>query len=66
MKLVMALFAVVALSACEQTKTQDYYVAHPAELAADLEECKKVGKSTFNCNEADKAAILQKKNGGGN
>lgn len=62
MKFVFAVIAMIMLSACGQTRTQDYYVAHPDELAADLEQCKKVGKSTYNCNEADKAAfILQKK-----
>lgn len=64
MKSVLIIAAAAILSACGQTKTQDYYVAHPAELATDLAECKKAGKSTYNCNEADKAAfILNKKNG---
>ena len=54
--------AVVAtLSACEPTKTQDYYMSHPDELTADLAECRKASKNTFNCNEADKAALLIKK-----
>ncbi len=58
-----ALTVIVAavLSACGQTKTQEYYTSHPDELAADLAECKQVGKNTFNCNEADKAAVLLKK-----
>ena len=65
MKFFVVSFAVLLLAACGQSKTQDYYVAHPAELAADLEECKKVGKNTFDCNEADKAAwILKNRNGG--
>ncbi len=60
-KIALAAAIVAALSACEQTKTQDYYMSHPDELTADLAECKKVGKNTFNCNEADKAASLLKK-----
>ena len=64
MKFAIIFFAAGLLSACEQAKTQDYYVAHPAEMAADLEECKRVGKNTYDCNEAAKAAvILQKKDG---
>ncbi|MDE2260666.1 MAG: EexN family lipoprotein [Betaproteobacteria bacterium] len=56
-------YAFVALSAlvlwsCEQTKTQDYYISHPAELAADLAECQRAGKNTFNCNEAAKAKFM--------
>jgi hypothetical protein len=51
-----------ALSACGQTKTQDYYMSHPNEIAVDLAECKQLGKSSFNCNEADKAAAMLKKN----
>jgi hypothetical protein len=50
--------AAMALGACGQTKTQDYYLAHPDELAADLAACKSGGKSTYNCNEADKAAFI--------
>ena len=59
-KIALTLVAVAALSGCGQTKTQDYYLAHTDELAADLAECKKVGKSTYNCNEADKAAFFLK------
>lgn len=63
MKFVLAMVVATFLSACGQTRTQDYYTTHPAELAADLAECKNLGKNTFNCNEADKAAfILKKKN----
>lgn len=58
MKPVLALIAMLLLSACEQDKTQDYYLAHPAELAADLKQCKETGKNTYNCNEADKAAWI--------
>ncbi len=50
----------MALGACGQTKTQDYYLAHPDELAADLAACKSGGTSTYNCNEADKAAFILK------
>ncbi len=50
----------LALGACGQTKTQDYYLAHPDELATDLAACKAGGKSTYNCNEADKAAYMMK------
>lgn len=64
MKFALAVTVAVLLSACGQTKTQDYYLAHPDELKADLAECKKVGKSTYNCNEADKADwILKHKQG---
>lgn len=60
MKFVLAMIFAALLVACEQTKTQDYYVAHPAELAADLAECKRTGKNTYDCNEADKAAWILK------
>ena len=67
MRFILTIAAATILSACGQTKTQDYYVAHPAELAADLAECKNTGKSTYNCNEADKAAfILKMQNKGAN
>ena len=49
------------LSACEQTKTQEYYQSHPDEMSADLAECKQLGKNTYNCNEAYKAAVILKK-----
>jgi len=59
----IALLAAIgtSLSACEQTKTMDYYMSHPDEMAADQAECKRLGKNTYNCNEADKAAVLLKK-----
>jgi hypothetical protein len=57
---VFMLVTVAALSACGQAKTQDYYMSHPDELTADLAACKEHGKSTFDCNEADKAALLVK------
>jgi hypothetical protein len=57
-KFMVIVFIAIALGSCGQTKTQDYYVAHPDELAADLAECKAGGKNTYNCNEADKAAFI--------
>ena len=59
--IVFGLAVATVLSACGQTRTQDYYMSHPDELAADLAECKQLGKSTYNCNEADKAAVLIKR-----
>ena len=61
MKFALALIAVATLSACGQTKTQEYYMSHPDEMSADLAECKQLGKSSYNCNEADKAAALLKR-----
>lgn len=55
---ILTVFTAIVLGACGQTKTQDYYLAHPDELAADLAECKAGGMSTYNCNEADKAAFI--------
>ena len=60
--IILILSFAVALSACGQTKTQDYYMSHQNEIAVDLAECKQLGKSSFNCNEADKAAAMLKKN----
>lgn len=60
-KIAWTIVIVAALSACGQTKTQEYYMSHQDELTADLAECKKLGKNMFNCNEADKAAALLKK-----
>jgi hypothetical protein len=57
----LAIVVMAALSACEQTKTQEYYMSHPDELVADQAECKQLGKNTFNCNEAAKAAVMLKK-----
>ena len=38
-------------------------MSHPDEMSADLAECKQLGKTSYNCNEADKAvALLKKKN----
>lgn len=60
-KIALSIIVIAALSACGQTKTQDYYMSHPAELSADLAECKQLNKNTFNCNEATKAAVFLKK-----
>jgi hypothetical protein len=60
-KIALAIIVVAALSACGQTKTQEYYMSHPDELAADQAECKQLGNNTFNCNEAAKAAVMLKK-----
>jgi hypothetical protein len=57
MKVIFAIIVSAVLSACEPAKTQDYYLRHPDEMAADLAACKETGKKTFNCNEADKAAL---------
>jgi hypothetical protein len=40
------------LTACEDTKTKEYYLDHPDEIASDLAECQKSGKNTYNCNQA--------------
>jgi hypothetical protein len=56
----LAAIAVAALSACEPDKTQEYYVSHPDEMAADLAACKEQNKNTYNCNEAAKAAMIVK------
>lgn len=61
MKFILTVIMAATLSACGQTKTQDYYVAHPQELTADLAECQRAGKNTYNCNEATKAALILKK-----
>ena len=61
-KIAWVLAVVAILSACGQTKTQEYYMTHPDELAADLAECKQLGANTYNCNEADKAALQLKRN----
>ena len=58
LKIAATAVAVALLSSCEQTKTQEYYTSHPDEMAADLAECKQLGKNTFNCNEANKTALL--------
>lgn len=63
-KIALGLAVAAILSACGQTKTQDYYMDHPDELAADLAECKQLGKNTYNCNEAEKAAVLSKRKNG--
>ena len=60
MKHVILCFAMLLLGACEQTKSQGYYMSHPDELTADLAECQRLGKNTYNCNEAAKADFLLK------
>jgi len=57
MKIAFALIAMAALTACEPAKTQEYYMSHPDDMAADLAACNENGKKTYNCNEADKAAL---------
>lgn len=57
MKIAFALIAMAVLTACEPAKTQEYYMSHPDDMAADLAACKAQGKNTYNCNEADKAAL---------
>ena len=52
--------AVLLLCSCEQTKTQGYYMSHPDELAADLADCQRSPKNTYNCNEAAKADFLRR------
>ncbi len=49
---------ILGLVACEQTKTQDYYLNHPDDIATDLNECQRLGKHTYNCNEAARAQFL--------
>ena len=67
MKFVLVIAMAIMLTACGQTKTQDYYLAHPDEIKADLTECQKAGKNTYNCNEAEKADwILKHKQEPGN
>ena len=63
-KTALSLIAVAALCGCGQSKTQDYYLAHPGELATDLAACHKAGKNTFDCNEADKAEFSRKQQAG--
>ncbi len=61
MKWMLLSLGVLLLAACGQTKTQDYYMNHPGEIPVDLAECQKLGKNTFNCNEAAKAAYMLRK-----
>ena len=62
-KIILAAIALALLAACEPSKTQEYYMTHQSELAADLAQCKQQGQHLFNCNEADKAMMaLKKKN----
>ena len=54
MKIVLCggVLALLLLTACENTKTKEYYLDHPDEIASDLSECQKSGKNTYNCNQA--------------
>jgi hypothetical protein len=62
-KIIPALAALAALAACQPAKTQEYYMSHQDELAADLAECRQQNLHLYNCNEADKAVLaLKKKN----
>ena len=58
MKYIVVALGVLLLWSCEQTKTQSYYMSHPAEIASDLAECKRLGKNTYDCNEAAKAQFM--------
>lgn len=64
MKYAFVMLCALFLWSCEQTKTQDYYMNHPAELAPDLAECQQQGKNTYNCNEAAKAKVMLEKKSG--
>jgi len=56
--MMLAAVLAAALCGCEPARTQDYYVAHPDEMKADLDACKAAGKNTYNCNEAAKAELI--------
>jgi hypothetical protein len=58
MKIVVIAALAALLCACAPAKTQDYYVAHPDEMKADLDACKAAGKNTYDCNEATKAELI--------
>jgi type IV secretory pathway component VirB8 len=60
---ITAVVAVGMLCACTPAKTQDYYVAHPDEMKADLAACKAAGKNTYDCNEAAKAELIVTRRG---
>ncbi len=59
MKYVIAGCFALLLCACEQTKTQGYYLSHPDELDADLAQCQHESRNTYNCNEAAKADFMR-------
>ena len=52
MKVLLCAGVLLSLVACEDTKTKNYYLDHPEEINADLSECRKAGKNTYNCNQA--------------
>lgn len=56
----LALIIFAALSACEQARTQEFYMTHPVELAADLAACREHDTNIYYCNEAEKAARFSK------
>ncbi len=61
MKYILVALGALLLWSCEQSKTQEYYVSHPNEMAADLAECQRLGKNTYDCNEAAKARFMLNK-----
>jgi hypothetical protein len=60
-KMILAAIALALLAACEPSKTQEYYMTHQDELVADLAACRQQNLHLYNCNEADKAALMLKK-----
>ncbi len=60
MKYVFVVLGALVLWSCEQSKTQSYYMSHPDEMVSDLAECKRLGKNTYDCNEAAKAQYMLK------
>ncbi len=61
MKYIFVVLGVLVLCSCEQSKTQAYYMSHPDEMASDLAECQRLGKNTYDCNEAAKARFMLNK-----
>lgn len=57
-KYIVVALGALALWSCEQSKTQQYYMSHPNEIAPDLAECQRLGKNTYDCNEAAKAQFM--------
>jgi hypothetical protein len=60
MKYLVVLLGTLMLWSCEQSKTQSYYMSHPDEMVSDLAECNRLGKNTYDCNEAAKAQFMLK------
>jgi len=58
MKYIVVALGALLLWSCEQSKTQGYYMSHPDEMVSDLAECKRLGKNTYDCNEAAKAQFM--------